>query len=397
MQVERADDGAEHGEEDRVLLRVVARVEQVAPAVGDGPVVVLAGAVHAGEGLFVQEAHEAVALGGLAQHLHDEHVVVDGEVELLEDRGELELRGRDLVVARLGWDAEAPELALDLLHELDHAGADRAEVVVLELLVLGRGRAEERAAGLHEVGAQLVELAVDEEVLLLGAERDAHRLLRKPEAPHQARRRALQRLDRAQERRLAVERLAAVGAERGGDAERGAVGVAFDERGRGRVPRRVAARLERGADAAVRERGGVRLAEDEVLAGEREDGLAAGGGLEEGVVLLGGAAVEGHEPVREVRGAAVDGPFLHAVRDVGGDGGIERDAAVDRGEEFAGDVLREVLADGLLVEDVAAEIVQRGARGRRGGRGRTGGDGVKGVGAVGTAHGAISSKGCGKV
>ena len=322
--------------------------------------------------------------------------MVDGEVELLEDGGELELRGRDLVVARLGGDAEAPELALDLLHELQDARADRAEVVVLELLVAGRRGAEERAAGLDEVGALEVELSVDEEVLLLGAERDAHRLLGEAEAAHEARRRLLERLDGAQERRLAVERLAAVGAERGGDAERGAVGVALDERGRGGVPRGVAARLERGADAAVREGRGVGLAEDEVLAGEGEDGLAAGGGLEEGVVLLGGAAVERHEPVREVRGAAVDGPFLHAVGDVGRDGGVERDAAVDGGEELLRDGLRKVLADGALAEDVAAEVVDRGAFGGGGRFGRARGDGVERVGAVGAGHGVAGCCGTGR-
>ena len=158
----------------------------------------LAAAVHAGEGLFVQEADEAVALGALPQNLHDEHVVVHGEVELLKDGGELELRRRDLVVARLGGDAEAPEFALRLLHELQHARADGAEVVVLQLLVLGRRRAEERAPGLHEVGALEPEGSVHKEVLLLGAERHAHRFVRKAEAAHEPGRRLLERLDGAQ-------------------------------------------------------------------------------------------------------------------------------------------------------------------------------------------------------
>ena len=169
--VDALQDGAEDGEEDRVLGGVVAGVQEVAPAVGDGPVVVLAGAVDAVEGLFVKEADKAVALGRLAQDLHDKHVVVAGEVDVLEERRELELGGGDLVVARLGWDAEAPELVLDLGHEVEDARLDGAEVVVLQLLVLGGRGAEDGAAGLDEVGAAEVEVAVDQEVFLLGAER----------------------------------------------------------------------------------------------------------------------------------------------------------------------------------------------------------------------------------
>ena len=77
--------------------------------------------------------------------------------------------GRHLVVARLDGDAELVELALALEHEREHALGDGAEVVVLELLPLRRRRAEERAAGRQQVGPREVEVAVDQEVLLLGA------------------------------------------------------------------------------------------------------------------------------------------------------------------------------------------------------------------------------------
>ena len=70
-------------------------------------------------------------LRDVAQRVHDEHVVVRGEVQLLELRRELELRGRDLVVARLRRDAELPELTLDVVHEREDAVGDRPEVVVL--------------------------------------------------------------------------------------------------------------------------------------------------------------------------------------------------------------------------------------------------------------------------
>jgi hypothetical protein len=50
------------------------------------------------------------------------------------------------------------------------ARPDGAEVVVVELLALGRLGAEERAAAEAQVLALLVERLVDEEILLLGAD-----------------------------------------------------------------------------------------------------------------------------------------------------------------------------------------------------------------------------------
>ena len=81
-------------EELRVVVRVVAGVEQVLAGVGrHRPVVVLARAVDAGERLLVQQADQAVVVGGLAQDLHDQVLVIGREVGVLEDR-------RDLVLAR---------------------------------------------------------------------------------------------------------------------------------------------------------------------------------------------------------------------------------------------------------------------------------------------------------
>ena len=67
----------------------------------------------------------------------------------LVDRRHLELAGRDLVVAGLGRDAEAPQLAVEIHHEGEDPLADRAEVLVLQLLALGRRGAEQRPPGQH--------------------------------------------------------------------------------------------------------------------------------------------------------------------------------------------------------------------------------------------------------
>ena len=258
-------------------------------------------------------------------------------------------------MARLGGDAELPELLLDFVHEAEDAGADRTEVVVLELLALRARRAEERAARHHEVRTLGVELLVDEEVFLLRPERDRDALIALAEALHQALRGGGERLHRTQQRRLLVEGLARVGAEGRGDAERGTVRMALDERGGGRIPGRVATGLERGADAARGEARGIGLTDNQILAGEGENRLAVLD-LEERVVLLGRGAGERKEPVRVVRGTAVQRPMLHAMRDFGRDRRIERRGTLDRRKKRLGGILRKIFLNCFGAEHVGPEI-----------------------------------------
>ena len=140
---------------------------------------------------------------------HQHLLVVGGEVGALEDGRDLELAGGDLVVAGLGRDAELEERALGVVHEGQHAVGDGAEVVVVELLALGRLGAEEGATGVEQVGAQVDEGGVDQEVLLLGAAvgDDVVDVLVAEEL-QDAGGLVGHRLLRAQERRLVVEGLA---------------------------------------------------------------------------------------------------------------------------------------------------------------------------------------------
>ena len=101
----------------------------------------------------LQQAQEAVLLGHIAHEVHDQHVVVGGDVDLLVQGGQLELRRGDFVMTCLRGDAELVERALKVFHEGHDAGGNGAEIVVLHLLALGRGRAEEGAAGHEQVGA----------------------------------------------------------------------------------------------------------------------------------------------------------------------------------------------------------------------------------------------------
>ena len=77
------------------------------PVVGaHRPVVVLARAVDAGERLLVQQADQPVAPGDVLHHLHRQLLVVGADVRVLEDRSELVLVGRDLVVPGLDRHAQ---------------------------------------------------------------------------------------------------------------------------------------------------------------------------------------------------------------------------------------------------------------------------------------------------
>ncbi len=159
-------DGAEHGaaehEELHVLVRRLARVEQVvAEVVAHAPVEVFAGAVDAGERLLMEQAREAEVRRQPPHRLHRHHLMIGGDVRVLEDRRDFVLARRDFVVPRLDRNADLVELALDFHHEGEDALGNRAEVLILELLALRRLGAEERPAGVDEVGPREEELAID--------------------------------------------------------------------------------------------------------------------------------------------------------------------------------------------------------------------------------------------
>jgi hypothetical protein len=253
---------------------------------------------------------------------------------------------------RLREDAELPELLVEVGHILGHARMERAEVVVVELLSLGRPGSEERAARVAQVLALFVELAVDQEILLLRAHSRVNALgARVAEEPQDAQSLHVEHLDGAQQRRFLVEHLAAVGTEDGRDAER-----VFFYKGIGsRVPGRVAARFKGGAQAAGREGGRVRLALDELAAGELHDDLAVVQRRNEAVVLFGRDAGHGLEPVRVMSRALLHRPVLHGVGDNVRYWHVELSAFGYAFFKSLVGVLRETLLHDLVVEDHAAE------------------------------------------
>ena len=145
--------------------------------------------------------------------------------------------------------------------------------------------------------------------------------------------------------------LTGVRAEYGGNAQ----GALLDESEGGGVPGGIAAGLEGGAQTAGGEGGGVGLAPDQLLAGKLHDDLTAAHGSNEAVVLLGGDAGHGLEPVGVMGGALLDGPLLHGLGDLIGGADVQ-------GRAFSHALLpstvgrgREPFLHGLFVKDQAAE------------------------------------------
>ncbi len=274
--VHRLDDGGENEEEELVFSRGLPRLQKIDARVGgDRPVVVLSRAVDAREGLLGEKTFHAVLRRDLAHTFHGQKVLVDGNVGGGEDGRQLVLGGGDLIVLGLRGDAKLPKGAVKLPHEGADPRAERAEIVILQLLPFDRGGAEEGPAAVVEIAARLIILGIDEEILLLRADGGIDSLRRRiAEEAEDAERLGADGIHRAEKGRLGIERLPRVGAEGGGDIQ-GA--VLYEGVGRG-IPRGIAARLEGGAQSARGERGGVRLTADKLLSRKLHDRLPVSDG-----------------------------------------------------------------------------------------------------------------------
>ena len=128
-----------------------------------------AASVDASEWFLVKEADKAVFLSDLPHGLHDDVVVVGGNVGGKEDGGKLVLSWSNFVVLGLGKDAKLPKLFVEVIHEIGNLGLDDAEVVVIKFLTFWSSGTEEGSAGEHKVFSLFVEIFVDEEVFLFWA------------------------------------------------------------------------------------------------------------------------------------------------------------------------------------------------------------------------------------
>ena len=281
----------------------------------------LAAAVDARKGLFMEQAHQTVAGGYLFQQFHGQLVFVTGAVGIGVDGRDLVLGGSHLVVLRLGQHAQLPQLLIQLPHKRGYPGLDSAVIVVVQLLPLGGTGTEQRAAAQLQILALAVYLLVDQEVLLLRAylRRDMLRL-GVAEQPQDTDALPVQHTHRAQQRRFFVQRLPTVRAENGRDIQR----LVLDESVGGGVPGGVAAGFKCSAQTAGGEGGGVRLALAQFLGAQLHDHAVFAVAGDEAVVFFGGNAGHRLEPVGVMGGTLLNGPILHGIGDLAGGGTIQR-------------------------------------------------------------------------
>ena len=114
----------------------------------------------------MQEHAEPMVTGHALHERHEQHVMIDGEVTLLEDRSQLKLVGRYLIMTCLTGDGEFQGLDLQILHEGLHTVRDGTEVVVVHLLVLRTLMTHQRTTSHQQVRTGRVESLIHEEILL---------------------------------------------------------------------------------------------------------------------------------------------------------------------------------------------------------------------------------------
>ena len=227
----------QHGRQEDEKLGVVPRrgagIEQVLPfGIAERPVVVLAAAVDARKGLFMQQAEETVTRRYVAQQVHGKHIVIAGDIGLFIDRRKLELAGSHLVVTRLCRNPQGDQRVFHILHETHDAGGNGAEIVILHFLTLGGGRAQQGAAGQQQIGTQCRQLPVDKKIFLFRADHGRHPVGRfVAKQPQNAHRLTRQGVNGADQRNLAIQRLAGIGIEKRGNMQRRRIGAPQDEGG----------------------------------------------------------------------------------------------------------------------------------------------------------------------
>ena len=312
----------------------------------------LAGAVDAGEGLFVQKAHQIMLFRDLFHDLHGELVVVAGGVGVGIDGSHLVLGGGRLIVLGLAVNTQGPEVFVQVLHEGCYPGTDGAVIVVIQLLTPGRLGTKQGAAGHPQILPLVVQLLIYQKVLLLRADTGNDLMgLCVPEQPQNADSLPADILHGAQQRRLFVQRVTAVGAQNGGDAE----GALLDKGKGGGVPGGIATGLKGGPQAAGGEGGGIRLAPNQILAGKLQNDPAVVAGSDKAVMLFRREASHRLEPVGIVGAAPLHRPGLHGPGNLIGGSQFQRcsigDAALPRLIAGAG----QPLLHGFLIEYSAAE------------------------------------------
>ena len=134
----------------------------------------LARTVDAGKRFFVKQTTESMFTGNPAHQRHQQHIMVNGQVAFLKNRGQFKLIGSHLVMARLTRDSQFQSLNLQVTHKGGYPFRYGTKIMVIHLLIFGRFVTHERAACHHKVGTYSKEVFINKKILLFPAQIGGH-------------------------------------------------------------------------------------------------------------------------------------------------------------------------------------------------------------------------------
>ena len=141
---------------------------------------------------------------------HEQHVMVDSQVTLLEDRSQLKLVRCHLVMTSLARDSKLKSLNLKILHKGLNTIGDSTKIMVIHLLVLSTLMTHQCATSHHQVRTSRVQTLVYKEILLLPTKIHLHLLHIVIEELAHISCCLINSMKRTQQRSLIVERLTCI-------------------------------------------------------------------------------------------------------------------------------------------------------------------------------------------
>ncbi len=301
------------GQELQVGAGCLAGSQQVFSGIGAyGPVVVFSGAVDTGKRFFMKQDPELMPAGDLVHQVHEQLVMVNGKVYRFVNRRAFKLSRGHLVVPGPQGNAQAVGFRFKIHHKPVYPFRDGPEIMVFELLPLGRGVAVECAPGDHEVRAAIIQGFINQEIFLFPTQCGRNTGYIPVEIMAYRHSCFFKALQGFQQRGFVIKSFPVVADKNGGDAQGFAL-FNFDDKGRGRgVPGRVTARFKCGPQSTGRKAAGIRLLLHQAVARKFFNAGGRPGQGEKRVMLFSGGPGQRLEPMGEVRGALADGPGLHA-------------------------------------------------------------------------------------
>ena len=140
------------GNKSQVLFRSFAwSVEQHTTISRQTPVVMLTTTIDSIEWLFVKQNTETMIASHTLHERHEQHVMVDSQITLLEDRSQLKLIWCHLIMTSFARNSKFKSLNLQILHKGLNTIRYSTKIVVVHLLVFSTLMSHKGSASKHQV------------------------------------------------------------------------------------------------------------------------------------------------------------------------------------------------------------------------------------------------------